>query len=299
MNRGQRQAVQKGQVGQDEVPAFDKTLALDAPGPHARSPGASRPSPPGASGSPRSRSGAWRRLCGSWVPQEEPIDRPTRCQDWTLSQKRPGSRPPCALPPALAVDKLPAWVMNHLPRSTEPSLRCRILRGVGSSSISTYTRLNGRRPRSPRPWACIEPSLMHISSGLWHSGTWCQVSDEARLANPPSCTGSPGGKSNSAIRFDVSHGSRRSWPKRFAECPRGPARLGKRDGCMVRRWSPSPRTRPNPRFSNSLRWLRNTCSLTVRSSHGTASSVRRVNRPRTSSASSTPASSRAPSRRQG
>jgi hypothetical protein len=27
---------------------------------------------------------------------------------------------PCALPSALAVDKLPAWVMNHSPRSTEP-----------------------------------------------------------------------------------------------------------------------------------------------------------------------------------
>ena len=61
---------------------------------------------------------------------------------------------------------------------------------------------------------------------------------------------------------------------------------------MARRWSPSPRTPPNPRFTNSLRWLRNTCSRTARSSRGTASSVRRVSRPRTSSASSTPASSR-------
>jgi hypothetical protein len=252
MNRGQRQAVQKGQVGRDEVRRLTRRWlsmplapALGLP----EHPDQHRPERPVLLAVDQELGEGY---AGLGVPQEEPIDRPTRRQHCMLSQERPGSRP-CALPPALAVDKLPAWVMNHSPRSTEPSPRCRILRDVGSSSTSTYTRPNGRRPRSPRPWASTEPSLMHISSGLWHSGTWCQVSDEARLANPPSCTGSPGGKSNSAIQFDVSHASRRSWRKLFAECPKGPARLGKRDGCMVRRWSPSPRTRPNPRFTNSLR----------------------------------------------
>ena len=144
--------------------------------------------------------------------------------------KREARNTPRALPSASAVDKLPEWVMNHSPRSIEPFPRCRILRDVGSSSTSTCTRLNGRRRRSPRRWASTEPSLMHISSGWWHSGTWCQVSDEARLANPPSCTGSPGGKSNLAILFGDSRDSPRSWLKLFSECPEGPTPPGKPDG---------------------------------------------------------------------
>jgi hypothetical protein len=54
MNRGQHQAVQKGQVGQDEVRRLTRRWHSMPLAPHARSPGASRPSPPGASGSPQS-----------------------------------------------------------------------------------------------------------------------------------------------------------------------------------------------------------------------------------------------------
>jgi hypothetical protein len=154
MNRGQRQAVQK--VGQDKVRRLTRR-SLSMPLAPALGP---RSIPTSTARSVRSSSPSIRgsakvvRVLG--FPSGADRDRPTRPQDWTPSQERPGSRP-CALPPALPVDKLPAWVMNHSPRSTEPSPRCRILRDVGSSSTSTSTRPNGRRPRSPRRWACTEP----------------------------------------------------------------------------------------------------------------------------------------------
>ena len=95
----------------------------------------------------------------------------------------------------MAVDKLPAWVMSHSPRSTEPSPRCRILRGRRILLDSYVHQAEWTTAEVAEAVGVHRTVTQAHLERLVALGTWCQVSDEARLANPPSCTGSPSGKS--------------------------------------------------------------------------------------------------------
>jgi hypothetical protein len=87
MNRGQRQAVQKGQVGRGEVRRLTRrwlSMPLAPALGLSEHPDQHPPERPVLLAVDQELG---EGCTGPGVHQEEPIDRPTRRQDWTLSQK--------------------------------------------------------------------------------------------------------------------------------------------------------------------------------------------------------------------